>query len=369
MKYEISYSGLSNPKVNEYNIEFIRSKIKTPGYYWKIMEDVKAFEIATFGNSTLTSEQNILIQQTNDYLSTPRPDPCGQFVSVGALKKLELFITMVKDDPFLLYGGKECLENSPYFSIWQELGTMEIDETVLTYLNQVLGGDAKIMGLKDASNFGGATNVDYHCLKICTLPKYPNGEVFSPDDLFLYICTIFYEDAIDKACNGDFTFFNQLQEMKWFDDPIGTIFKIDLRDNGDVICSNFSDNNRSWVFSTIWSDGGMFSSNGFHPVSGNRKFGLKVDQNGCYEFYTAGVDKLTNWYHVWFGGESGYKAADEYWDCIFSKLKVEIEKLQGAGTTCSFHCRPDLKKLQEAWEKYCFNPPLEQVKPPCIQCF
>ena len=113
----------------------------------------------------------------------------------------------------------------------------------------------------------------------------------------------------------------------------------------------------------------MFSGNGFHPVSGNRKFGLKVNSDGCYEFYSAGVDKLTNWYHVWFGGESGYKSADEYWDCIFNKLKNEITILNGSATTCSFHCRPDLIKLQEMWEMYCFNPPTEKVKPPCIQCF
>lgn len=128
MRYEISYPGLTESIINEYDIDFIKSKITTPGYYWKIMEDVKAFEIGSLGSTTLTSQQNQLIQLTNDYMNTPRPDPCGQFVSLGALKKLELFIDMVKKDPFLMYGGKECLENSPYYSLWLELGTMKIDQ-------------------------------------------------------------------------------------------------------------------------------------------------------------------------------------------------------------------------------------------------
>jgi hypothetical protein len=44
---------------------------------------------------------------------------------------------------------------------------------------------------------------------------------------------------------------------------------------------------------------GLLGFNGFHPVSGNRQFGIKLLSNGKYEIFTKGVDRL------WFQNPGG----------------------------------------------------------------
>ncbi|MBK7636218.1 MAG: hypothetical protein IPJ13_19560 [Saprospiraceae bacterium] len=76
---------------------------------------------------------------------------------------------------------------------------------------------------------------------------------------------------------------------------VPSVFTIKMPDDGSVIATQYQPGT-FWTFSTLnapgWFQGG--SQDGYHPVSGNRRFGLIPNQDGSYTFYTSGVDRLTD---------------------------------------------------------------------------
>ncbi len=59
-----------------------------------------------------------------------------------------------------------------------------------------------------------------------------------------------------------------------------------VREEGDILvtCSSAT----SVIFTTVQTE-----ENGYHPVSGNRGFGLKDNADGTWSFYTMGADRLS----------------------------------------------------------------------------
>jgi hypothetical protein len=119
-------------------------------------------------------------------------------------------------------------------------------------------------------------------------------------------------------------------------------------------------NNSSWVFSTLnapgWLEGGSWD--GYHPVSGNRQFGIIPNPDGTYTFYTSGVDRLTSWWHRIADSSpfvNAFDDADNLWKCFLDQIK-EIVELNNGTVSPDYDCttvRPKWQELRLAIKKGC----------------
>lgn len=296
-------------------------------------------------------------------------EDCGQIVTEDALNAVEYFSNFGSDDPYLLYGGEECIENLPYYELWLILGTFYPPQQIIDQIENIWD-DNMIISLFNATSSGAATNLDFHSVKICNLPVQ-----IEPVDLFQLIKSEFYVDPFDSSCGTDFELYEEFSDEDWIDNPEGTMFEIEILpivESGDVVCSFYDDIDDvnteylgyRWIFSTVYG-----RESGWHPVSGNRQFGLYPDGNGCWIFHTAGVDRQTNWYHVLFGGETAFQNADALWDCIIGKVETYATQLGGTTSDIvNLYCRPDIDELIDTWRSYCYNPPNFEMYPPCTEC-
>lgn len=357
---------------NEYDVDNILNNVKTPGYSWKIIEDVRNFEIQESGETRVNSFHEDLISQTNEKVELLKGPECGESISSGALASVELFIDMAENDPYLLFGGGECIKDSPYYELWLLLGTFYPDPNIISSIEDIWE-ESRIVGLRNATTFGAATNIDFHSVKICDLPT---GQ--TPLSLFEEIRSEFYQDPFDSDCGTNFELYSQFSDSDWANNAEGTLFEIAILEflftleAGDVVCSYYdieSEINTEylgyrWIFSTVYGQ-----ESGWHPVSGNRQFGLYPDSDGCWVFYTAGVDRQTNFYHVIFGGETAFQEADALWDCIVDQVSEYVIAEGGTATNqVSVFCRPNINDLINSWSQYCYNPPSSEMLPPCTDC-
>lgn len=82
------------------------------------------------------------------------------------------------------------------------------------------------------------------------------------------------------------------EPARWHTNPLGTIFSIQLvedvpwLDDGTVVTTGY--HATDWTFSTAWSP-----ADWWHPVSGNRRFGIVDNGDGTYTFCTRGVDRMS----------------------------------------------------------------------------
>ncbi len=114
--------------------------------------------------------------------------------------------------------------------------------------------------------------------------------------------------GLEPSVSWNFVPYFSSEENLWESSmPLTTIFRIEteatgmssmLSDDGAVITSQVED--LCWIFSTIQSP-----LSGSQPLSGNRQFGLRINQNGNFEFYTRAVDRAhtrnaIKWYSALF---------------------------------------------------------------------
>ncbi|MBK9635419.1 MAG: hypothetical protein IPO64_13245 [Bacteroidetes bacterium] len=162
------------------------------------------------------------------------------------------------------------------------------------------------------------------------------------------------------AKGGQFEALNGTEAANWIDGtPITSVFTIEMADEGNVICTKFA-NNSSWVFSTLnapgWLEGDSWD--GYHPVSGNRQFGLIQNPDGSFTFYTSGVDRLTSWWHRMADSSpfvNAFDEADNLWKCFLDQIKEFVESNNGTvSTDCSCTTvRPKWQELGLAIKKGC----------------
>lgn len=115
--------------------------------------------------------------------------------------------------------------------------------------------------------------------------------------------------------------------------PLTSVKSISIAaDDGSVICSDYEDNH--WVFTTLKAPGWIQclwspSNDGYHPVSGNRQFGVS-NQNDIV-LYTKGVERVTQWYHNLFE-QSAFSGADELWSSMENMKVTWINDNEGIAT-------------------------------------
>ncbi len=97
---------------------------------------------------------------------------------------------------------------------------------------------------------------------------------------------------------------------------------IDRVTDGDVLTAQYED--CCCIFTTL--KGPSYYA-GYHPVSGNRMFGYKI-QDGKTVIFTRGTDRTTTWLHSLKGSEIAFEGADQLWRSVQHNL-VEYVKSNG----------------------------------------
>ncbi|MBK8442191.1 MAG: hypothetical protein IPL35_01740 [Sphingobacteriales bacterium] len=163
------------------------------------------------------------------------------------------------------------------------------------------------------------------------------------------------------------------EQSKWLsNNPLGTIFTIEMADDGSVIASDYA-YGCCWVFATYGAPGlaaWQNSLDGFHPVSGNRRFGLRDNGDGTYTFFTQGVDRLTGWWHILADATpfvNAFDDADQLWVCLLGHIKEIVEERQGSVSNVYEiqKCRPLLPEYNEFLYERCNDDPADLFESPC----
>lgn len=204
---------------------------------------------------------------------------------------------------------------------------------------------------------GSVVNCDFFPLKIDQLPikNIQTGERFTPSEFLEYfrknINSFSTNNVIFEPYNSNG--FNDIaQNFKDSINSLGSVIHIDMQQNGSVILSGYQNNyspnylSLNFTFSTL-----ITPLDGYHPVSGNRRFGIYTDINGGYTFYTMGVDRISrndfaagDWAISLFG-PSGFAKADLLWSGMQSKVVNFITANNG---TASLYTRPNYK-IRPKW--------------------
>jgi hypothetical protein len=247
-------------------------------------------------------------------------------------------LELIEEDPWVLI--QDCAEQnqmdtSNYIDLYNHVIPQEcqdrLDELGPEYNNQSISeGNVPL------------ANIDYYGVEITNYPDFDND---GNPDTEAEIYQAFREKFTDLAsgekenfeseCNVPFDFDNiiniwwQFNPMSNFDanlflsnDPISSILLIDAGANnpfvntnadlGAIIVSGFTSTN--WTISTIQTP-----ETETQPFSGNRQWGLLINQNGNLEFYTRAVDVarvadiFLEWPATWLGSDIDCQQ-DTYYD-------------------------------------------------------
>ena len=189
----------------------------------------------------------------------------------------------------------------------------------------------KVQEIGDAR--GSLVNLDYFAVQVETLP-FKNGRSgarYTPKEMIDYF-RLNINDFADKftpdAGNDGYD-----DPAIWnSNSPLLAVLNIDLgpQVDGDVICSQYS--NCCWVFTTLEESSVL--GGGYHPVSGNRIFGYKVDNlTGDFILYTRGADRTTTLMHSTFWSSIAFFGADKFWREMQERFEAFVSDNGGTLST------------------------------------
>src|SRR5699024_2852078 len=96
------------------------------------------------------------------------------------------------------------------------------------------------------------------------------------------------------------------------------------------------------IFSTLYT-----TNDGYHPVSGNRKFGFINNGDGTFTFYTQGEDRLSPAFYKWgnwLRKGIAFKTADKLWMSFIQKSADDFGSNVVLDSTTY---RPNYEKVDE----------------------
>lgn len=188
-----------------------------------------------------------------------------------------------------------------YGQMWQSVANYQVPQSVLnriatiiaTYPNPFSTDNMYIQNLNNGTS--GIVNCDFFPVKITTLPVI-NGTTITPEALLEY-----FGKNINSLLNSNLASFspynyggvndNALYNQSYAG-SLTSLVHINMVDDWTVILSQYdvTPSTSKFMFSTMRTP---YYSDGFHPVSGNRRFGIYSTTNGEHVFYTMGVDRIT----------------------------------------------------------------------------
>jgi hypothetical protein len=164
----------------------------------------------------------------------------------------------------------------------------------------------------------GPINLDRYEVAVTKLPKI-DGAVATPEKVLAWLRL-----NINQVLNKELATFSdeQASPVSWdSSNPLGAILHIAMKDDGSVICSEYSA--RHWIFSTLWT-----KQDWEHPVSGNREFGFK-QEDSRYVFYTRGADRATE-ARFWLAGDFVFDGGDKLWRSFQDGFRNWVSRNEGA---------------------------------------
>ena len=225
----------------------------------------------------------------------------------------------------------------------EELERQEKELQFEQFTNEDALSGTRIQLLAEAA--GAVVNLDFFGV---TVPEseIPNG--WAPEQYLDYVRT-HINDYVDGATFEYYTgglYPPQFsEEERWLsNDPVGTLFSIQLvewapwLDDGSVVASGFSPEH--WIFSTLYTP-----ADGWHPVSGNRRFGLSDNGDGTVTFYTRGVDRLSTQLYEVFQDVTNvpFGSADRLWTSFQSHIAADFS---GTAVASTVVFRPDYSTVE-----------------------
>jgi hypothetical protein len=248
---------------------------------------------------------------------------------------------LVEADPDALIA--DC---PPSIHDWTDLSSFELSGAPLQRIQ-----DSDLWEVHDIAEASGArVNLDYFSIHLEQMPTI-NGLQVSPEELFEHFRTEIndFADKFTPQSPADLAMWNSSA-------PLSTILNIRLLAepitgsalaDGDVICAQYEP--CCWIFSTLRSSNGL-TGGGYHPVSGNRKFGYTFE-DGVFVLYTQGADRTTTWYHSLNNSEMAFSAGDEFWREMQAKFKAFAEANGGwtvpNNETSEVSIRPDWAEVKD----------------------
>jgi subtilisin family serine protease len=174
------------------------------------------------------------------------------------------------------------------------------------------------ISIPDIKDAYGDINLDYYPIRISRMPSL-YGRQLAPEELLSHIRHNF--DAFVDTNNASFPpLDNSVDKPRWqSDNPLGAVINIQIHalgfiDQGLVVCS--AAESRLWIFTT--AHGGPA---GYHPVTGNRMWGIRSDGNE-WVLFTRGADRATQLVD-YVGNVAGsiWSGADVLWRSFQTKVK------------------------------------------------
>ncbi len=222
-----------------------------------------------------------------------------------------------------------------------------------SWLNSSFGvfpyGQAKVQDILEAK--GTVVNCDYFPVHITQLPSI-NGVVMKPNEFLEY-----FRLNINSFIDNSIAKFNPYIDILidetsiWnSNNPLGSILHLRMINNGSVIVSDYLNNDpflnqASFTVTTLKTP-----LDGMHPVSGNRRFGIQVDNvNGGYTFYVSAVDRITsNLFEVpnnvlgALGAPTGFDKADALWRGMQTNIINFITSPSSGGSASLYNGSPEI---------------------------
>jgi len=230
---------------------------------------------------------------------------------------------------------------------WMDLANFVPPQNVLDKLVQ-LGEGWRLQSFLEPTA-APSINMDYFSTTITQMPINPEtGQQWSPDDLFHHLRTNI-NDFVDTD-NSTFTPIQGDESLWLSDNPVSAVITINIDlplgfpgDDGSVICAQ--NESCCWIFSTVKAPHFPITSDGLHPVSGNRQFGYLINSDGHMEIYTRGVDRFlvptAGYFSSSYQAEklAGYlleklafNGADDLWESFQQRISEFAKDPQNGGS-------------------------------------
>lgn len=298
-----------------------------------------------------------------------RPKPSGAFIWSGFLRNDEPAPSDDYDIRIALFDGQgniisagEPTEITMFKAIgvdqygyWSDLINHRPPHNVQLRVNEPMVA-GYIHAIEKATSLYSATNLDYYPIKINKLPII-DGQRSNSQQFLEHI-----RKNINSFVDPDLSVFEPyglslgiVKNKNMWDSntPLGAILGIDLYvftqllgiDDGSVICSHHDIT--KWRFSTLHT---LLDSN--HPVSGNREWGFKINDDGSYTFFTRAVDRVTSYIDLPI---LAYTAGGFVWESFQEKVANFVNQPSSDGEAIIM--KPVIQRPSwEELEKKYFNP-------------
>ena len=271
-----------------------------------------------------------LMSKPNKYQAEPYLKMMLNYMADDPTYKFERF-----DEVYDLLLQSESLSDCGDKTNWNDLLFFKPPANVQERIKK-LGKGWKLQDLMQ--NAGVRLNFDYFPVKITKMPFKNNGtpEQWQPEELFQY----FRKNINDfiNTQNSSFNPYSNYDKNLWLsNNPLSSVITIDINlslagginipaDDGSVICAQSE--TCCWIFSTLEAPAFPYTSDGTHPVCGNRQFGYS-SENGNIFIFTKGVDRF--YFPVSFNWIYPPGQQDFWWNDPAKLLSYLIEKAAFSG--------------------------------------